>query len=162
VNTNPKTGLTFVNDRHNLAVQCQQKTWGISSRERLLGAIRREDDDMELAEVTALAWSDIELESIGWEGGGRDVVLRLLIPQVPKSRRVLVCRWAERLVVRLAFPDGHGGSPLTWDAAFARLADERFSILLDFAGSGEIQLVCTDIEVTEATTEAPEATTDVS
>ena len=105
---------------------------------------------MELAEVTALAWSDIQLESIDWQEGGRDIVLRLLLPEVPKIRRVLVCRWAEGLVIRLAFPLGHGGHPLTWDATFAQLPDERFSILLDFAGSGEIQLVCTDFEVTEA------------
>ena len=109
---------------------------------------------MELAEVTALAWCDIELESIDWGGEGRDIVFSLLLPEVPKRRRMLVCRWAEGLVVRLAFPDGRGGYPLTWGATFARLPDERFSILLDFAGSGEIQLMCTDVEITEAPTDA--------
>ncbi len=106
---------------------------------------------MELSEVTALAWSDIELEGIAWEEGGRDLVLRLLLPWescAKRSRRVVVCRWAERLGVRLALPDGQGGYPLTWGATFEQLPDGRCSILLDFAESGEVRLVCTDVEVT--------------
>lgn len=104
---------------------------------------------MELEEVKSLRWADVELRNIGWDADGRDVVLRLRAP-CSSDARVLVCRWAEALVVSLASPEGRGGYPLTWDATFARLADGKWSVLLDFASAGEVRLVCAEVEIREA------------
>lgn len=103
---------------------------------------------MEPGEISALGWCDIHLESIVWEREGRDLLFHLLLPhqQSATSRhRVLSCRWAEGVEIRLSV----AGRPLTWDASFTRLGDGRWSVLLDFAGSGEIRLQCAEVEIQE-------------
>lgn len=105
---------------------------------------------MELAEIQALGWCDLQLEAMAWESDGRDVVIRLLgfagSDGVP-ARRALVCRWADGLVAKLAYPRGHGGRAMTWDAAFQQLPDGRFDVCLDFAGHGELRLLCSELDV---------------
>lgn len=108
---------------------------------------------MELHEVAALGWCDLYLEGVAWTEDGRDLVFRLLLHahgMGSRRRRVLVCRWSESVAIRLAMRSGHGGYPLTWNAEFDRLPDGRCAISFDFAGDGEVRLVCVDVEVTEA------------
>jgi len=105
---------------------------------------------MELSKVAALGWDDIELERISWESGGRDIVFYLIVPWEDPAfggSRVLICRWARALLVKMAFPDGEGGAPLTWDVTIVEISDRNYSILLDFGSRGEVRLMCSEIEV---------------
>jgi len=91
-------------------------------------------------------WGDLELEGIGWVEAGRDLVLRLREPALNRCRSVTL-RWAEALQFRLALADGHGGRPLTWSGDVVPLPDGRYSFQLDFASTGDIRLVCAEIDI---------------
>jgi len=97
-------------------------------------------------DITTIAWCDVELHGLAWVEDGRDVIFRVREPGSERDRLV-VCRWAEGLVVNLVFPPGQGGRPLTWDATFARGSDGSWSVALDFAHSGEIRLKCSEVEL---------------
>jgi len=102
-------------------------------------------------------WCDVVLQSIEWAEAGRDLVVEVLVPAGRvTNRRVLVCRWAEAVLVQLAFRPGHLGPALSWDATFERLPDGKCSILFDFASDGEIRLVCASLEVRETPLGGPE------
>jgi hypothetical protein len=105
---------------------------------------------MDSSAFEGMGWSDVELESLAWDEGGRDLVLRVRGPGADAARRTIICQWAEGLEVRLAFPQGRGGYPLTWAARLTRLPDGRCSLHFDFAHAGEIRLLCTDVEVKAA------------
>lgn len=96
--------------------------------------------------TSELDWCDIRLESISWDEGGRDLVIRMSGPEEPK-RRTIRCRWAEALDIRIQHPEGRGGRPLTWDGAIKPLQDGRYSVALDFASTGELRVTCSEIDV---------------
>jgi hypothetical protein len=105
---------------------------------------------MDATDLERMTLSDAELESVAWNEEGRDVELRLRHAGTIAASRVvstITCRWAEALEVKLAFPQGRGGHPLTWGGAFRHLPDGTWSVCLDFGGTGEIRLTCADIEV---------------
>lgn len=105
---------------------------------------------MSFDSLESLLKSDVELEGFAWEDGGRDVILRVVLPgSESRSRRtrLIACLWAERVLVRLTFAEGRGGYALSWDASFERMPDGSWSLHFDFGSTGEIQLHCADIEV---------------
>jgi hypothetical protein len=90
-------------------------------------------------------WCDVYLEGITWAESGRDVVIRVR----RRTTIEIVCRWAEATEIRLEIKPGIGGSPLSWDGEIARLPDGRISVRFDFASTGELRLVCSEIDVSE-------------
>jgi hypothetical protein len=105
---------------------------------------------MKPAAIEAMGWSDVELQGLAWEEAGRDLVLRIDVAWAPEGERnrVVTCQWAEAVSVKLEFPPGRGGRPLSWSATWTELPDGRCSVVLDFAADGEIRLVCAEVEVT--------------
>ena len=101
---------------------------------------------MDAFELEKMTLSDAELESIAWTEDGRDLVLRLR-HAASCVMTVITCKWTEALDVKLAFPNGRGGHPLTWGCTTAQLADGVWSLCLDFGGTGAIRLMCAEIEV---------------
>jgi hypothetical protein len=97
-------------------------------------------------------WGDVELCGVFWTEDGRDVILHVRLPgrETPVRNRSLACRWAHGLLVQLAFPEGRGGFPLTWDATFTWRADGTLAVRLDFADSGELRLICNELEFVES------------
>ena len=93
-------------------------------------------------------WGDVELHGVSWAQDGRDIILHLRLPgrETTARDRSLACRWAHGLAMQLTFPQGRGGFPLTWDAAFTRLADGTLAVRFDFADSGELRLTCNELE----------------
>jgi hypothetical protein len=105
---------------------------------------------MDIRKAPSIGWCDVELEGIEWRESGRDLVLRLREPPsnaTPGRHRTLVCRWAGGLNISLCSPDGHGGTPFTWDGTVAQLSDGRFSVDLDFASHGHLRLVCSEVDI---------------
>jgi hypothetical protein len=105
---------------------------------------------MDATDLQRMTWSDAELESVAWNEEGRDAVLRLRHAETNAATYVIstiTCRWAEALEVKLAFPQGRGGHPLTWGGAFRQLPDGTWSVFLDFGGTGAVRLTCAEIEV---------------
>jgi len=104
-------------------------------------------------DATSIAWSDVELRGVAWVEEGRDVVFRVRLPgtgPAPERERIVICRWAEGLVLNVTIPSGVGGPPLTWNATFARRDDDRWSVNFDFAHAGEIRLTCAEVDVQPA------------
>ena len=104
--------------------------------------------------VALLPRCDVELLGLRWAEGGRDIELQLRLPGAgpPGDReRVVVCKWATAVGVRLEVPEGRGGHPLTWDTSYDRKLDGSWLVRLDFGADGELRLRCSDIEVQEVT-----------
>ena len=95
-------------------------------------------------EPRALGWSDLDLLSITWEEGGRDLHLTFAQPQKPELRR-LRAGWAHGLRIDLKLPEGTGGTPLTWDVEFVPHGDRAWEVRIDFASAGEISFLCTHL-----------------
>jgi len=104
-------------------------------------------------DVVSIAWCDAELRGVAWVEDGRDVVFRVGLagPEpAPDRERLVVCRWAEGLVLNVTMPSGHGGQPMTWDATFHRRDDDRWSVVIDFAHRGKIRLTCSEVDIQRA------------
>jgi hypothetical protein len=97
--------------------------------------------------IASIGWADLELISIGWIETGRDLILRVRVAgPLPKQERFVIFRWASQVAINIS---GLGGCPLTWDVTFERRPDDTWSVLFDLAGSGEMRLICNDVEVCE-------------
>lgn len=106
--------------------------------------------------ITETPWGDVQLHGLFWMAEGRDVAFRVQLPgKESEPDRLLVCRWAQELVVNLAFGVGTGGYPLTWDVTFTHEPDDTLFILFDFAHKGEVRLRCNEIELRTCSAEQP-------
>lgn len=100
-------------------------------------------------QAAQMNWCDVSLSGISWVEDGRDIVLHLLLP--PSDRKLdLVCRWARKLRVTLGFEDNIGGYALSWDAQVKRGDDGAWEVALDFAGAGDVSLICQELEFLES------------
>ena len=107
--------------------------------------------------VTAMPWGDLELLSLSWVEGGRDLLLNLRLPVSTPERsheRSLLCRWTHGVVMRLEFQEGRGGCALTWDTTFTRRSDDTWSVLFDFGSCGELRFNCNELELVSAESES--------
>jgi hypothetical protein len=92
---------------------------------------------------------DYELESVAWNEGGRDLVVRLRAPSAEPTRAStsVTCRWAENVEISLRTSEGRGGYFLTWATTVEVLSDGRSRVRFDFGSSGAVQLTCVDVDV---------------
>jgi len=96
-------------------------------------------------ELAQMDWCDVSLCGISWVENGRDLVLELLLPPSDSALR-LTCRWVRGLQTNLEFAKDTAGYPLTWEGNVRRRDDGAWSIEFDFASTGNLALVCQDIE----------------
>jgi hypothetical protein len=100
--------------------------------------------------IESISWSDAELRGLAWDADGRDLVLRIHAADVGSTAfhsRTITCRWAEALEIRLATKAQEGGYPSSFAGAVTRLPDGRYALSVDFASTGELRLVCSEIAV---------------
>jgi hypothetical protein len=107
------------------------------------------DASPKLHDVTGEQFCDVHLLGVEWLEAGRDLQLRLRMPQDkkrPQHDARLICRWAQMLRFTLEYPPNHGGMPLTSEGRVERSADRVWTVAFEFARKGELSLRCSEVE----------------
>lgn len=102
-------------------------------------------NDISDEEIAQMHWCDLYLREVSWIEGGRDLVLKFLVPPADRELR-LTCRWTMGLRISLDLA-GVGGAAMTRDGTVLRNPEGAWDVGFDFASAGEILLICQDLEL---------------
>ncbi|MEX0714973.1 MAG: hypothetical protein WD066_00220 [Planctomycetaceae bacterium] len=93
-------------------------------------------------EFNGLPLGDATLMSIAWLNDGRDVAVRLCLPdgRIP----IITFEWVTRLRVDLHQSERQPYQPFSWDGS-AKESGNHKDVVLDFAGQGSLSLACDSI-----------------
>lgn len=111
--------------------------------------------------IRDLGWGDATFHGLVWENDGKD--LKLHIDHASKPVSGLTCHWASDLRVDLSWggprsstddsPLRRGGALLTWQCKIDPSMGGRWTVMLDFAGDGQVTFECE--RITAVTEEPP-------
>lgn len=91
--------------------------------------------------IPEFSLNDARLLGIGWEEGGRDLVLRLALGDGRHAR--LRCLWTSELRIDLSWKALHGGFPLAWECR-CEAFDSRWRISVVYPPNGYLEWICNE------------------
>ncbi len=71
--------------------------------------------------------------------------------------RRLAALCTDALRIDLSYEKPREGTPMTWNAQFDKAESGGWSVLFDFASTGEVSFQCSELEVTDVRDESPGA-----
>ena len=99
---------------------------------------------LETIEIKALGWGDATFRGFAWENEGKD--LRLFVEHANLAIVTLMCHWVSDLRIDLSWqrPAGvsRSGPLLTWEMSIELDANDRWTVVMDFAHVGQLSFGC--------------------
>ena len=92
--------------------------------------------------IANLPAGDAQLAAIEWRP---DMALVLTFVLSDEGHFDLTATFARHLRIGIEFDERTGGYPLTWDATYSELPDVGWHVLMDFAHTGVIEFVCSEL-----------------
>ena len=103
-------------------------------------------------QLAELSWCDVELRSMSWVEGGRDLLFELWPPSPGSTageqpHHTICARWVTGLRIDLHQPKEVGGYLLTWDVVIEQEPEGVWLVQFDFGSTGFVSFQCNELEL---------------